>query len=162
MEKVEMTKAAHRKSCTCALVLLLALSILHAAKAQEHAETAHHPFHDAGHWIHVFESPERATWQKPEEVVRAFDLKRGQTVVDIGAGTGYFTRRFARAIGPSGKAIGVDIEPSMVAYMKADTKKHKLSNYEARPVKSDDPELAPHSPMSFSFATWISTTASPI
>ncbi len=76
--------------------------------------------------------------------MRALDLKPGQTVVDIGAGTGYFTRRFARLVGPSGKAIGLDIEPGMVAYMKADAARLKLPNYQARMVKPDDPELAPH------------------
>ena len=65
-------------------------------------------------------TPARAKWQKPDQVVRALNLKPGQTIVDIGAGTGYFTRRFARAVGPTGMAIGLDIEPGMVAYMKAD------------------------------------------
>jgi arsenite methyltransferase len=72
-------------------------------------------------------------------------LKPGQIVVDIGAGTGYFTRRFARSVGPSGKAIGLDIEPGMIDYMHADASKLKLSNYQARLVKPNDPELAPHS-----------------
>ena len=73
------------------------------------------------------------------------NLKPGQTIVDIGAGTGFFTRRFAGAVGPKGHAIGLDIEPSMVAWMKADAKKLHLKNYQARLVKPDDPALAPHS-----------------
>jgi ubiquinone/menaquinone biosynthesis C-methylase UbiE len=77
--------------------------------------------------------------------VSALNLKPGQTVVDIGAGTGYFTRRFAHAVGPSGKAIGLDIEPGMIDYMKVNAKKLNLPNYEARLVQPDDPELAPRS-----------------
>jgi arsenite methyltransferase len=131
--------------CSSVFGLLLVLSVAHVARAQEHAEGAPHEFQDTAHWAGVFESPARAKWQKPDEVVRALNLKPGQTVVDIGAGTGYFTRRFARAVGPSGKAIGLEIEPGMVAYMEADAKKLKLPNYQARLVKPDDPELAPHS-----------------
>jgi arsenite methyltransferase len=78
-------------------------------------------------------------------VVRALELKPGETVVDIGAGTGYFTRRFARAVGPSGEAVGLDIEPGMIDYMKADAMKLGLANYLARLAKPDDPGLAPDS-----------------
>jgi arsenite methyltransferase len=133
------------KSLTLAMVVVLTLSLHRAAMAQEHAEGAPHQFEDTSHWVQVFESPARARWQKPDEVVRALGLKPGQTVVDIGAGTGYFTRRFARAVGPSGKVIGLDIEPGMVAYMKADAARLKLPNYQARTVTPDDPELGPHS-----------------
>ncbi|MFZ0888406.1 MAG: methyltransferase domain-containing protein [Candidatus Binataceae bacterium] len=138
-------KSASWKTCAAASALVLALSISQAAKAQEHVESAHHGFHDISHWARVFESPERAKWQKPGEVVRVLDLKPGQTVVDIGAGTGYFTRRFAAAVAPSGEAIGLDVEPAMVAYMKADATKLGAKNYEARLVKPDDPGLAPRS-----------------
>jgi arsenite methyltransferase len=117
----------------------------YALRAQEAAPTAHHGFGDVEHWASVFESPARDKWQKPGEVVRALDLKPGETVIDIGAGTGYFTRRFAKAVAPSGTAIGLDVEPGMVDYMKADAKKLGLTNYQARLVKAADPELAPDS-----------------
>jgi arsenite methyltransferase len=138
-------KSALWKSLAAASAFGLALSLSHLAIAQVHEQSAHHGFHNIEHWAQAFESPERAKWQKPEEVVHALNLKPGETVVDIGAGTGYFTRRFASAVGPTGTAIGLDIEPAMVDYMKADAKKQKLSNYEARLSKPDDPELAPHS-----------------
>jgi arsenite methyltransferase len=138
-------KSPFRKSCAAASALVLALSLSHLATAQIHEQTAHHGFHNIQHWAQAFESPERAKWQKPDEVVRALNLRAGQAVVDIGAGTGYFTRRFATAVGPTGTAAGVDIEPAMVDYMKTDAKKLKVSNYQARLSKPDDPELAPHS-----------------
>ncbi len=140
-----MHSAVFRKHFALAFPLLAAILCFQTAAAQQHPEAVHHGFGDTAHWAEVFEAPQRAKWQKPDEVVRALDLKPGQTVVDIGAGTGYFTRRFARAVGPAGMAIGVDIEPGMVAYMKADAAKLKLANYQARLVRADDPELAPHS-----------------
>jgi len=118
---------------------------LRAAWAQKPSENPHHGFSDAAHWAKIFESPERAKWQKPDQVVRALKLKPGQVVIDIGAGTGYFTRRFAQAVAPSGKAVGLDIEPDMAAYMQADARKLGVKNYNARVVKPDDPELAPGS-----------------
>jgi ubiquinone/menaquinone biosynthesis C-methylase UbiE len=127
----------------CVLGLLPVLWVS-AARAQE-PQTPHHGFQDTAHWARTFESPERAEWQKPDQVVIALTLKAGQIVVDIGAGTGYFTRRFARAVGPSGKAIGLDIEPGMVDYMKADAKRLDLPNYNAQLVKPNDPELPPRS-----------------
>ncbi|HDH00900.1 MAG TPA: class I SAM-dependent methyltransferase [Nitrospirae bacterium] len=82
---------------------------------------------------------------KVSEVVKSLNLKQGDVIADIGAGTGYFTRLFAKAVGPLGKALGLDIEPSMVKHMKEDAQKLGLKNYEARVVKTDDPELKPGS-----------------
>jgi hypothetical protein len=84
-------KSAFRKVCLTTCAVVLALSISHVAGAQEHELTAHHGFHNVEHWAQVFESPERARWQKPDEVVRALHLRPGQTVADIGVGT---LRRF--------------------------------------------------------------------
>jgi arsenite methyltransferase len=134
-----------RRLTIAVLALTMALTGAADALAQQHVETAHHDFHDAAHWATIFDSPERIKWQQPDAVLEALKLKPGQTIVDIGAGTGFFTRRFARAVGPNGRAIGLDIEPSMVAYMNADAKKLGLKNYQARLVKPDDPALAPHS-----------------
>jgi arsenite methyltransferase len=134
-----------RRFTIVVLAMTLALAGTGVARAQQHVETARHDFRDAAHWATIFESPERIKWQQPDSVIEALKLKPGQTVVDIGAGTGFFTRRFAKAVGPKGRAIGLDIEPSMVAYMNADAKKLGLKNYQARLVKPDDPALAPHS-----------------
>src|SRR3989304_5680378 len=108
---------------------------------KHHKSHSQQRFNEIQKWVDIFEDPARAEWQKPEEVVKKLELKPGGTVADIGAGTGYFTRLFAAAVGPGGKAIGLDIEPSMVDYMKEDAKKRGLTNYEARVVKPDDAGL---------------------
>lgn len=125
--------------------MILVLCALRGAFAQKPSENPQHGFSDAAHWAKIFESPERAEWQKPDQVVDALNLKPGQTVVDIGAGTGYFTRRFAKAVAPSGKAIGLDIEPAMVAYMQRYATKLGAKDYDARVVKPNDPGLASRS-----------------
>ncbi len=84
-------------------------------------------------------------WRKPDEVVAALQLRSGMTVVDLGAGFGVFTRRFARAVGASGRAIGLDISASAIDALKRDAASAGLANYDARLVKSDDPAIAPSS-----------------
>ncbi len=80
--------------------------------------------------------------QKPDEVLKLMDVKPGRVIVDIGAGSGYFTRRFAAAVGSTGKAIGIEIDSAMVRALNADARRLNLTNYEARLVPSDDPMLA--------------------
>ncbi len=64
------------------------------ALAQDHH---HHRFNDAQKWAKAFDDPARDAWQKPAEVIAALKLTPDVTVADIGAGTGYFAVRLARA-----------------------------------------------------------------
>jgi ubiquinone/menaquinone biosynthesis C-methylase UbiE len=93
----------------------------------------------------MFEGDERDAWQKPDEVVKQLRLRSGDVVADIGAGTGYFTRRFAAAVGPQGKAVGLDIEPTMVTHINEEAQKRRLPNLSARQVSPHDPQLEPQS-----------------
>lgn len=104
-----------------------------------------HRFNDIDQAVKMFESAERDTWQKPDEVVKNLQLRIGDVVVDIGAGTGYFTRRFAAAVGPQGQAFGLDIEPTMVTYINSEAQKQKIANLSARHVPPNDPQLDPQS-----------------
>lgn len=98
----------------------------------------HHRFEDAEAWAEHFDDPERDAWQKPDEVVAWLGLSSSANVVDIGAGTGYFTVRLAKAV-PEGVVYGNDIEPDMVRYLGERAEKEGLAN--VRPVKGspDDP-----------------------
>ena len=89
-----------------------------------------HRFDDAAGWAKVFDDPERDAWQKPDDVLRAMALEPSMTVADVGAGTGYFAVRVARAVS-SGKVIATDIEPDMVRYLTERATREKLSNLRA-------------------------------
>lgn len=99
-----------------------------------------HRFEDADAWAKEFDSPERLTWQKPDDVVARLELPRDAVIADIGAGTGYFAVRFARAV-PDGKVFASDIEPDMVRYLRERAKKEGLANLVAVEGTRDDPRL---------------------
>jgi predicted methyltransferase len=87
----------------------------------------------------------RDRWQMPNEILAALDLKKGDVVADIGAGTGYFTTRFARAVGPRGRVYAVDIDPHILEFLKKEARKQNLNNIETLVSREDDPLLTPGS-----------------
>ena len=74
--------------------------------------------------------------------MRLLALAPGHTVVDLGAGTGYFLPHLAPAVQPGGRAVGLDLEPKMVAYMEKRIARERISGAEARVVTPADPGLA--------------------
>ncbi len=92
-------------------------------------------------WIKLFERPGRKNWQKPELVVKQLDIKPGQAIADIGAGSGYFTVLFSEAVGPEGKVYAIDIEQEYLDHIKDRAKTKKLENIVLKLVEPDDPEL---------------------
>jgi cyclopropane fatty-acyl-phospholipid synthase-like methyltransferase len=105
----------------------------------------HHRFEKADEWAPIFDDPARDAWQRPDAVVAALTLKPGMVVADIGAGTGYFEKRLATAVGPSGAVIAVDIEADMVRYLAERAKREGTPNVEARLGTVDDPKLTTQS-----------------
>lgn len=103
--------------------------------------TVRHPFHGADRWAQFFDHPDRDRWQMPSEVVTALGLKPGMTVADIGAGTGYFNRFLAEAVGPSGRVLALDTEPEMVEHMKSRAEKEGTPNVRPLLVEPSDPKL---------------------
>lgn len=121
-------------------ILTLLLFLLPAATAAQSHHTADHRFRDAEAWAKKFDDPKRDAWQKPGEVIQALQLKPDAVVADIGAGTGYFATRFARAV-PQGKVFGVDAEPDMVKYLGDRAKREGLNNLVAVAAEPGNPRL---------------------
>ena len=114
-------------------------------KHKEHSGPMHHRQWSVDEWLERLESPSRAAWQKPDEVVDALALKAGDAVADIGAGSGYFSTRFARAVGETGKVFAVDIDEGLIRHLRERASQEKLENMEAVLAKPDDPKLAARS-----------------
>ena len=77
------------------------------------AGCSHQPW-DIETYIQNLERPERDVDQQPAKVVEALNIMSGMVVADVGAGSGYFTRRFAKAVGETGHVLAIDIEPKML------------------------------------------------
>lgn len=107
--------------------MLVFMACSHHMSPMHRGEGMHHRFDDPEAWASRFDDPGRDEWQKPDEVVRALGLKPDARVADVGAATGYFSVRLARAV-PAGKVYGVDLEASMVAYLERRAHHEGLSN----------------------------------
>jgi ubiquinone/menaquinone biosynthesis C-methylase UbiE len=116
--------------------LYLCVFIATVGFGQVHHQQNHHP--SADEYARLLEDPSRDVWQKPHEVVMALNLKPTDTIADIGAGTGYFARRFAHH---AGKVYAVDIDKKLLAIAAKDAP----ANLETVLAAPDDPRLPEHS-----------------
>jgi len=116
-----------------------------AASPPAAADHYEHDFSDVARYAKAFDSPKRDAWQKPADVVSLLQLWPGNVVADVGAGTGYFERYLAKAVGTSGRVLALDVEPHMVAYLKQRVKKEGLANVSVQKVGATEPGLPDHS-----------------
>lgn len=86
----------------------------------------------------------RAELEKPELVLAAMELREGMTVAEIGAGTGFFSRRLAKAVSPTGKVLAVDIQPEMLELLKTYAAKEGITNIVPILGTETDPKLPAH------------------
>jgi len=106
-----------------------------------HHGKMHHRFENAESWAKVFDDPARDAWQQPDRVIAALELTPAMVVADVGAGTGYFTMRIARAV-PTGQVLATDVEPDMVRYLTERATREGLANVRAIATPPADPQLA--------------------
>ena len=91
------------------------------------------------------ERTERETQEQPQLVIDALEIKPGQTIADLGAGSGYYSFRIAPLVGPAGEVLAIDIEPAMLDAIAQRARREHIGN--VAPVRSSaqDPNLAPGS-----------------
>ena len=87
------------------------------------------------------EREERDREERTDLLLAALALKPGMVVADIGAGTGYLSRRMAPAVMPGGKVWAVDVQPEMISLLKANLNRRGLTQVEARLGAEDDVRL---------------------
>jgi ubiquinone/menaquinone biosynthesis C-methylase UbiE len=125
-----------------ALVLMLASACALRAEAPPSDDaTSHHDFADVAYWSSVFDDPARDAWQKPDELVAALGVARGDVVADLGAGTGYLSRRLAAAVGPDGTVLAVETEPNLVVHLRERAEREKTPNVVPVLASAADPRL---------------------
>jgi ubiquinone/menaquinone biosynthesis C-methylase UbiE len=120
----------------CRLIrVLLALAIvlfvgLAAAQDKSVRPGINKPFEnpDVPDYIGKFETESREIFAQRKEIVAACNLKEGMTAADIGAGTGLFTRLFAKQVGPKGKVYAVDIARRFIEHIEKTCKDADIKN----------------------------------
>jgi tRNA A58 N-methylase Trm61 len=87
------------------------------------------------------ERSQRDTEEHPAQVLDALELHRGEVVVDLGAGSGYFTFRLAQEVGESGKVLAVDVQDEMLQALRQRTAALQLTNVEVIKGTETNPHL---------------------
>jgi SAM-dependent methyltransferase len=85
----------------------------------------------------------RAREENPEKLLKALNLKPGQTICDFGCGNGYYTIRLAKRLGPQGTVYAVDIQPEMLDLLARSVKPRGLKNVKPVLATEKDPGLPP-------------------
>src|SRR5262245_38571488 len=84
---------------------------------------------------------ERDIEEAPDEALNIIGVKRGSTVADVGAGSGYMTVKLAKRVGNNGVVYATDIQPAMIALLDERMKKQKIANVRSVVGTVDDPKL---------------------
>jgi predicted methyltransferase len=91
--------------------------------------------------LSIFEYPDRDKKLQIDRVMDLLGITTGKNVADIGAGSGWFTVRAARRVGPTGAVLAEDINPGAIEYIGKRVVKENLSNVRTVLGGPDDPRL---------------------
>jgi ubiquinone/menaquinone biosynthesis C-methylase UbiE len=138
------------------LFLCVLLTVPISATAQDAVQRDQHQMHrlhrDPKAYIGALEDPQRDAYQKPHEVLTALDLRAGEVIADIGAGSGYFTFRLSHHVGDKGKVYAVDVSPDMILHINRRIRELKAENVVSILADPDDPLLPEASVNRFFFS----------
>ena len=93
----------------------------------------------AAGWL---ERTEREEEERTDLLIKALALKPGWVVADIGAGTGYLSRRMARVLAPAGRVLAVDVQPEMITMLQRLAREAGITNIEPHLSTEQDVTLA--------------------
>lgn len=122
------------------LALILSLSIGHASSVRNAKYLD--PSLNPDTWNANFENKEKDVVKYREEILHHLPVKMGETIADVGAGTGQFESHLSKLVGSQGKIYAIDIAPAFIPYMKERFKKEGLQNVEVIQGKTDSTTLS--------------------
>jgi ubiquinone/menaquinone biosynthesis C-methylase UbiE len=105
-------------------------------------EISHVMGHQGAAWL---DRRTRERQERTDLLVENLQLQPGNNVADIGAGSGYFSLRMARQVGPTGLVYAVDIQPEMLAIVESKSAEAGLENIQRVLASEDNPNLNPES-----------------
>jgi ubiquinone/menaquinone biosynthesis C-methylase UbiE len=103
------------------------------------------PALDVRQWLARFELESREIYAAREEVVAACNLRPGMRVADVGAGTGFYSRLFAAAVGADGWVYAVDIAPPFLEHIVKQADAERITNLSAVLCSQRSVRLPPES-----------------
>jgi ubiquinone/menaquinone biosynthesis C-methylase UbiE len=127
----------HDGGVKVALVLTALLTAATSAWSQSPSHGRLFPPSDLG----LLEAPDRDLWQRPDQVMDAMGVADASVVADIGAGSGWFTIRLARRVGPQGLVYAEDVQPEMINAITRRVQREGLNNVRAVLGQNSDPRL---------------------
>ena len=95
--------------------------------------------------LSIFETPDRDMKLEIDRVMDLLAITPGKAVADIGAGSGWFTVRAARRVGPAGQVLAEDINPQAIQYIAERARKEQLPQVHTVQGTPDDARLPPAS-----------------
>jgi ubiquinone/menaquinone biosynthesis C-methylase UbiE/intracellular sulfur oxidation DsrE/DsrF family protein len=127
----------------------LAAALVLAVAAQEKSVNPgiNDPFKnpDVEKYQKTFEGESREVYAQRDKIVEACGLKPGMVVADVGAGTGLYTRLFAKAVGAEGQVFAVDIAPKFLEHVQKSGRDAGLNNITPVLCSFDSVDLPPNS-----------------
>jgi SAM-dependent methyltransferase len=97
----------------------------------------------AGGGAQWLERDDRDATEQPEKVIDSLKIAPGSVVADVGAGTGYFSIRIAKRLGPDGRVLATDVQPEMLRQLREFMAKARVKNVEPILATADDAKLPP-------------------
>lgn len=91
------------------------------------------------------ERPERESEERPQLLIDALEIEPGQTIADLGAGSGYYSFRIAPLVGERGRVLAIDVEPRMLRIVSDRAKRTGVTNITTVLGTPSDPNLEPNS-----------------
>lgn len=120
------------------LVVVATMCLMCAWASPSAAQLGSRP---AEEWIKTLDGPQRVASMRIPEIVAALKLQPGQTVADIGAGSGLLEPPLAKAVGPKGRVFAVEIDAGFFPEIRKRTADAQVANVETVLGKFTDPAL---------------------
>lgn len=131
MPQISQSSARRRAVAVAAIAAVAAVAAIAAQAGQRHPVSgrviAEVMGYEGAAWL---DRPEREREEEPSKALAVLDIRPGQVVADVGAGSGYYTVRLAQRVGASGQVFATDIQPQMLTLLRQRVARERLTQVE--------------------------------
>ncbi len=135
--------ATHFANAGRGLMLVAVVLLLSVSSAAQRQNNVHRLFPPSD--LGLLDAPDRDLWQRPDLIMDAMGIADGSVVADIGAGSGWFTIRLARRVGPQGLVYAEDVQQEMINAISRRVSREGFNNVKAVLGTINNPKLSARS-----------------